>query len=251
MGLRWWSSLDALREAGIKAHCVVSNEFFDALPVHRVAWLDGRLKEIYVDWGERGFVERVGDPSDDALARWIVDGGIVPPEGWRGEICLRLMATVEVLSEIVGRGVMLSIDYGYETAEFFERHHAAGTLMAYYRHQWNEDLLERVGEQDLTSHVDFGALARLGRQAGLAPCFLTTQRDFLLELGLSDDVERWISREPTSGKRWQARLGLSELIRPDGLGRLKVLAQERGLPEADKMTGLTGRPTLSPPSGSS
>src|SRR6185437_8626056 len=125
MGLRWWSSLDALREAGIKAHCVVSNEFFDALPVHRVAWLDGRLKEIYVDWGERGFVERVGDPSDDALARWIVDGGIVPPEGWRGEICLRLMAIVEVLSEIVGRGVMLSIDYGYETADFFDPRHAA------------------------------------------------------------------------------------------------------------------------------
>lgn len=227
--LSWWRSLDVLREAGVKAHCVVSNEFFDALPVHRVAWLDGRLKEIFVDRGEQGFVERVGDPSDAALAKWILDGDIVPPDGWRGEICLRLMSAVAAIAAIVERGAVLSIDYGYETSELFDPRHAGGTLLAYFRHQWNEDLLERVGEQDLTSHVDFGALIRIGRSVGLEPCFLTTQRDFLLRLGLSEEVERWVAREPTAGKRWQARLSLSELIRPDGLGRLKVLAQARGL----------------------
>ena len=227
--LRWWRSLDNVRRAGVHPHCIVSNEFFDALPVHRVAWLNGGLKEIYVDRGERGFVERIGDPSDDALARWILDGGIVPSEGWRGEICLRLMSAVEAISAIVDRGVVLSIDYGYETAELFDPRHAGGTLLAYFRHQWNEDLLERVGEQDLTSHVDFGALTRFGRQTGLEPWLLTTQRDFLLKLGLSQEVERWVAREPTAGRRWQARLRLSELIRPDGLGRLKVLAQARGL----------------------
>ncbi|MGH2460645.1 MAG: SAM-dependent methyltransferase, partial [Chloroflexota bacterium] len=51
---RWWRSLDDLRQAGVRAHAVVSNEFFDALPVHRVVWLDGRLRESYVDWGEWG-----------------------------------------------------------------------------------------------------------------------------------------------------------------------------------------------------
>lgn len=235
--LRWWGSLDAVREAGIKAHCVVSNEFFDALPVHRVAWLDGRLREIYVDWGENWFVERLGDLSDEALGRWIIDGGIVPPEGWRGEICLRLAPTIETLAALVERGVILSIDYGYQTAELFDPARVGGTLLAYHRHQWNDELFERVGEQDLTSHVDFGALARLGRRWSLEPVFGTTQRNFLLRLGLADEVERRVASALTPGKRWQTRLNLSELVRPDGLGRLKVLAQARGLDRA-RLAGL-------------
>jgi SAM-dependent MidA family methyltransferase len=225
----WWGSLADLRRAGVRAHCVVSNEFFDALPVHRVAWVGGKLREIYVDWGETGFVERVDDPSNGALARWIADGEVVPPEGWRGEICLRLVPTFEAIAGLFDRGVVLTIDYGYETADLFQR--TEGTLVAYHRHQWNDDVLRRVGEQDLTSHVDFGAMVRIGRRYGFEPAFLTTQRDFLLRLGLADGVDHWIARESTPGQRWQARFALAELVRPDGLGRLKVLAQQRGLPK--------------------
>lgn len=225
--ITWWRDIAELRQAGVQVHCVLSNEFFDALPVHRVAWVGGRLREVFIDRGERGFAERLGEPSDAALARWIADGGVLPPEGWRGEICLRLVPVIEAIAGILDRGLMLTIDYGDETADRFQK--LNGTLLAYYRHQWTDDVLRRVGEQDLTSHVDFGALLRVGRRYGLEPVFLTNQRDFLLRLGLVDESERLIAREPTVGRRWQARFALAELVRPDGLGRLKVLVQRRGL----------------------
>ncbi len=223
----WWRDLADLGRAGVRAHCILSNEFFDALPVHRVAWIGGRLCEVYVDRGRHGFVERLDAPSDAALERWIADSGSIPPEGWRGEICLRLTSIVEAIARILDRGFVLTMDYGDETAELFRE--VDGTLVAYHRHHWTDDVLRRVGEQDLTSHVDFGALVRLGRQFGLEPVFLTTQRDFLLGLGLAEEAEPLVACEPTDGRRWQARFALAELVRPDGLGRLKVLVQRRAL----------------------
>lgn len=225
--LTWWPSLADLRRAGVRAHCVLSNEFFDALPVHRVAWIGGVLRELYVDWSGRGFVERVGDPSDEALSQWIEERGAARPEGWRGEVCLRLEPVLAAVSGLIDRGSVLTLDYGSTTADGDAAERADGTLLAYHRHQWSDDIFRRVGQQDLTSHVDFGAMVRLGRRVGLEPVFLTTQRDFLLRLGLADETERWISREATAGRRWQARWALAELIRSAGLGRLKVLVQQR------------------------
>lgn len=227
-GISWWRSLDDLVAAGVRAHAVISNEFFDALPVHRVAWIGGRLREIFVDWSGRGFVERLGEPSDPALIEWISASGIVPPEGWRGEICLRLRQIWWSFAALIWSGVVLSIDYGDDTASLLGARWYDGTLLAYHRHHWNDELLSRIGEQDLTSQVDFGALVRLGREHGFQPVFRTTQRAFLQRLQRPGDVVRWIASAPSEARRWEAQLALAELMRPDGLGRLTVLLQQRG-----------------------
>lgn len=225
-----WGSLDAFAQAGIQVHCVLANEFFDALPVHRVAWVGGELREVYVGWGRHGFVEHFAEPSCPDLARWIEERGGVPPEGWQGEICLRLAPTLERIAAVIKRGAVLTIDYGYLADEAYDPHRVAGTLLAYHRHRWSDDLYRRIGQQDLTCHVDFGALVRLGRRFGLEPVLLTTQREFLLGLGLAAEAERWLSRESTAAGRWQARFQLAELVSSNGLGRLRVLLQQRGLP---------------------
>jgi SAM-dependent MidA family methyltransferase len=226
--IHWWSSLAALRQSGAKVSCIVSNEFFDALPVHRVAWLGGRLREVYVDWGRAGIFERLGEPSHPALVDWLADRG-APAEGWRGEICLRLEPTLRELASLLDRGLVLTIDYGRGPGDDASRPFAEESVVAYHRQQWSDELYQRVGDQDLTSHVDFDALLRLGRQLGLEPAGALTQRDFLLSRGLADNSECWAAREPTAGRQWQARLALAELIRPAGLGRLKVVAQRKGI----------------------
>ena len=42
-----------------------------------------------------------------------------------------------------------------------------GTFLCYYSQTTSEDAYERVGEQDMTAHVDFTALAQANRVAGL------------------------------------------------------------------------------------
>lgn len=228
--IRRWDNLAEISESGLLAHCVISNEFFDAVPVHRVTWLNGRLREILVDWGVRGFVERYGPPTDPRLIDWIASFGSAPVEGWVGEICLRLPTIVEQIGRLIERGVVLTIDYGFETEYPGQFSPSGGTVVAYYRHQWNDDILARVGEQDLTSHVDFSALIRLGKAHGLIRAGLTNQRDFLLALDLATVAPRLTAQERTAAGRWQAHLSISELLRKDGLGRLKVLAQQKQVP---------------------
>lgn len=228
--IRRWDNLAQMSDSGLLAHCVISNEFFDAVPIHRVTWLNGQLQEIFVDWAHHAFVERYGPPSDPRLVDCVARFGSPPSEGWVGEICLRLPSIVEQIARLVERGVVLTIDYGIEAENPGQFSPSGGTIVAYHRHQWNDDILARVGEQDLTSHVDFSALIRLGKSHGLIPAGFTTQREFLLALDFANVAQRLTAREPTEASRWHAHFSISELLRMDGLGRLKVLAQQKQVP---------------------
>lgn len=223
--LVWWPSLAALRRTGERIHCVVSNEFFDALPVHRLARIAGELREVYVDWTDQGFSEKLLPISDSQLVEVLGERGVA--EGWRGEVMGILPDVLEELAGLVDTGVILTIDYGHGVADGRFGAPSGETLLAYHRHHWNDDLYHRVGLQDLTSHLDFAALLRLGRDFGLEPAGALTQRDFLLSRGIAAETERWVTREKTPGRQWQARFAIADLIRPDGLGRLKVAAQTK------------------------
>ncbi|HET9131833.1 MAG TPA: SAM-dependent methyltransferase, partial [Terriglobia bacterium] len=102
--------------------CVFSNEFFDALPVHRVTRRNGVLREIYVN---EAFVEVEGDPQPGVDAP-VGEGNLadisIDAREWIGRIAASLKA-----------GFHLVIDYGYLDREFYARPH--GTLMCYWRHQ--------------------------------------------------------------------------------------------------------------------
>jgi SAM-dependent MidA family methyltransferase len=179
----------------VKAHCVVSNEFFDALPVHRIYRVAGSFREIYVAWQERGFAEQLGPASGAALEALAVAGRPDPADGWRGEACAVLNPVVQAIARLVERGVVLTIDYGYGDDER-DLGTPGDSLVAYHRHQWTEDIFRRVGKQDLTSHVDFRAVLRLGRRSGLEPAGAVSQREFLLGRGLASDAEDWLNSGP-------------------------------------------------------
>ena len=107
--------------------------------------------------------------------------------------------------------------------------HPEGTLACYYRHTRNRDPLRRVGEQDITAHVNFSALAEAVREAGGEVTGYTTQGYFLAALGIGEAVE-WALRRAKSAREFeQARAQVEELVRPDGLGGFKVLVAHKGL----------------------
>jgi SAM-dependent MidA family methyltransferase len=222
-GVTVWPDLPTLAMLLRGAHAVISNEFFDALPVHRLARVGGALREIYVDWAESGFVERVGELSDARLAALVEHRAGVGTDGWRGEACSRLERNLDLVAGLLDRGVVLTIDYGYESDE--APGSSGETLVGYYRHQWTDDVYRRVGDQDLTSHLDVAAFLRIGQKVGLMPVKVATQREFLLGLGFAKAAERWAARQRSPGHQWQARFALTELIDPRGLGRLKVITQ--------------------------
>ena len=55
--------------------------------------------------------------------------------------------------------------------------------MCYWQHQAVEDPYTRIGEQDITSHVEFTSLIEHGKKFGLKPVLFTTQERYLMKIG--------------------------------------------------------------------
>lgn len=205
-----------------------SNELVDALPVHRLAVLDGRPQEVYVEYRDERFSE-VYRPLSNELTAYLREGGINLPDGYRAEINLDAVDWMTQVAQVMARGAVLTIDYGHTAEDLYGPDRKNGTFLCYYHQTTSEDAYDRVGEQDMTAHVDFTALAQTGQQAGLDVTGFTNQMSFLIGLGAEQLLE---SLQPESPEFYAA----IHLLRPDGMGRtFKVLIQHKGMakPELD------------------
>jgi SAM-dependent MidA family methyltransferase len=122
------------------------------------------------------------------------------------------------------RGYHVAIDYGYEDRVFYARPRV--TLMCYWQHQVWENPYVRIGEQDITAHVNFSDLIRAGAAAGLETVSLATQMDFLIQAGILQEIEALV---PVANAETIRRvMAIKKLILPDAMGqRFKVLIQHR------------------------
>ncbi|HET8626597.1 MAG TPA: SAM-dependent methyltransferase [Thermomicrobiales bacterium] len=219
------------------AGLILTNEFVDALPVHRVVCRDGAPLERYVAWDGGWFAEELGPPSTPRLAAALAAGGVRLAEGQSAEVNLAAGDWLAGAARRLSRGVILTIDYGYPTAELYDSIRQNGTFLCYYRHATADDPYARVGHQDMTAHVDFGALERAGAAAGLATLGLTTQAHFLTGLGLGELLVAGQTPDRALGDYLADRAAVLALIAPRGLGGFRVLAQARDLPPDTRLAG--------------
>ncbi|MBI5286118.1 MAG: SAM-dependent methyltransferase, partial [Deltaproteobacteria bacterium] len=232
----WHPSIDGLRK-GLYG-CIMSNEFFDALPVHVITKRGDRFFEVYVAWDGEGFVELLGEPSTPRLLEYLdaVDVSLV--DGQRVEVNLNALEFIERMGLKLDKGFVVTIDYGLMAKELYSPHRN-GSLMCYYRHTMGDNPYQRVGYQDVTTHVDFTGLARWGYKGGLEVTGLTNQLYFLLGLGVLNEFQPLedISLENLSLLKWNQ--DLKELIIPGGMGgTFKVLIQHKGV-ERPELLGLS------------
>ena len=243
--VRWAGELAEAASDGPITGCILSNELMDALPFHRVEARSGQLSEVYVALDARGgFVERLGEPSSVRVAGYL-DAYDIPwrdyGDGWRAEVCPLAEDWMRDAAALLGEGFALTIDYGASARRLYMRDRRHGTLMAYSQHHLSERPLARPGQQDLTAHVNFSALARVGAEAGLRVERYTTQAALLRRLGAPEQAEELAARlfpyadSERQTDRGQAdylrratlRNALATLLDPHGLGGFRVLLQRR------------------------
>ncbi len=148
----WHDDLASLPGASL---LVIANEFLDALPVRQ-----------FVDGVERKVVVAAAGLAFDR------DGEVIELSPARSEAVSALAKRL-----VEHGGAALIMDYGHE-------HSALGdTLQAVRRHKF-APLLHNPGEQDLTAHVDFEALAKAATEAGASVTRLVTQGDWLEHVGI-------------------------------------------------------------------
>ncbi len=225
--------------------CFLSNELVDAFPVHQVIFDCGILKEIYVTQDQGRLKEQRGELSDSRIASYFRSNDVVLQEGQRAEVNLRALDWIEKVAWCLKKGVVLTVDYGYPAKELYAPYRKEGTLLCYHQHRTSENPYEKLGEQDITSHINFSSLIQKGEEVGLHLTGLVPQYQFLLALGLLEEMES-LSGGMTEVDALRMRLSLKHLIEPEmGMGEVfKVLIQHKGIepPQLDGLRALSSIP---------
>jgi len=208
---------DRLEDVPDAPSLIIANEFFDALPVRQIQKQAGRWHERVVGLGEADVLTfgLTAEPVPDALvpvwASGAEDGAIA-----------ELSPAREAAAKEIGRritqhiGAALIIDYGHT-------HSGTGdTLQAIARQQF-ADVLARPGEADITSHVDFEALAGAVGTQGAKVYGPVTQGEFLVKMGLRER-EEMLRKRADARARIRLSKGAQRLVAGNQMGQLfKVL----------------------------
>ncbi len=222
--LTWFAGIE---EVAPLRGLVVANELLDAQPVHRLRWSGGAWEELFVGLtGER--FHDVARPTDDAALLEPL-AGIAPREGQVVEVCAGLAALVGAIAAAVEEGLVLFFDYGDRRERLYAPWRGQGTLMSFHRHVPGDDPYVRVGEQDLTCHVDIDAVAAAARRAGLAAYPPRSQAEWLAAMGataLSPVAEAGSGADLDA--HLERRRAAQLLSDPGGLGRIQALAFAKG-----------------------
>ncbi len=239
------SGRDESRPYGMLPSVILSNELVDAFPVHVVEKHGDRLYEIFVTLQSERLVEILKEPDDSTFEEYL-DRYAVPwrsySDRWRAEINLDALRWMERTASLLRRGFLLTIDYGEKAKALYTGERREGTLLCYYQHSANDRPLARPGQQDITAHVNFSALIEEGRRHGLRLKTFTTQRAWLQEMGITEELERLRLRDYSASVtqrasdegqiallRWYSlRQGASILMDAAGMGNFKVLVMEKG-----------------------
>jgi SAM-dependent MidA family methyltransferase len=224
--------------ANISAGCILSNEMFDAMPVHRVIQ-KGKLHEINVGCTEEIFADQISNVLSPGISEYFECQEIKLVEGQHAEVNLAACKWISDAARRLNRGYLLTIDYGYPARELYNPRRMQGTLLAYRDHKVSENYYAAPGEQDLTAHVNFTALEIWGKDAGLETLGLVPQSRFLVSLGRKNEFADLYDAGQSETDRVRARLQLSSLIHPEGMGEtFQVFIQQKGIKSNAPLIGL-------------
>ena len=208
---------------------MLANEVVDAMPVHALAWTRAGILErgVCANEGQLAWSDR---PADGLILSHLknLEIEIPPSERYESEIALFARAWMRSLGRFLERGAILVIDYGFPAREYFHPQRSMGTLACHYRHHVHGDPFYLPGLQDITAHVDFGALARAAADAGLEVLGYAHQAQFLVNCGITELLAQ---ENPADAKRYlPAASAAQKLLSPSEMGELfKVLAVGRGI----------------------
>ena len=203
--------------------CFLSNEFVDSLSVHQVIVEDNCLKEIYVTTTDGVLCEKIDELSNPELENYFKELNINLKDGQRAEVNLKALDWVENISCHLNRGFVITIDYGHLAEELYSEERCRGTLMCYFEHTTSENPYERVGNQDITSHVNFSSIIEAGIKSGLSTTGFVRQSNFLIALGI-------LNKMNDAKGDFSKLLTMKNLFMPGGMGDMfKVLIQHKGV----------------------
>ena len=215
---------------------VFANEFFDALPVEVLS----PQGQLHIS-GKNGRLFETWHPASAEALEFLDRYSIHPDAAERIEAPLIAQRYISQIAAALTCGVIIAIDYGYTRHEQLAGRHR-GTITAYRQHSVSANPYEAPGEQDVTAHVNFTALAAAAEEQRMHVQPLLTQSQFLMGIGEHNQFADAFEGCRLPQERAKVALQLKHLVTPAGMGEtFHVLIASKGInPEqVAELSGLT------------
>lgn len=212
----------------IKAGIVFSNELLDAFPVHRLIQTDDGLAEFYVAIENERFVWTTGPLSTPRLAEFCREYSLV--SGQVIEINLEIESWLSIVATKLETGYLITVDYGAESRDLYDATlRPRGTLRAFSRHSFVDDVLAQPGDYDITASVNWTQVQSAGARLGFTTVEFAPQDRFLIDAGLLQELERAMNSAASEADKLTLSTGARDMILPGGMGSsFQVLVQKKG-----------------------
>lgn len=225
--VHWLDTLPVTSFQGV----IIANEVLDAMPVECFRINDRVVEQMRVVAGNDQLQPAYAKAGNDMIeqVRSIEQRrGSAFNDGYCSEYNPAMTAWLASLYNVLDKGLVLLIDYGYPAQEYYLDERDSGTMVCHYRHRAHADPLWHPGLQDITAFVDFSALAYASDDAGFDIGGYTSQAMFLLGCGLADLHRELVNDDP--GQQLILAQQIKTLTLPSEMGeRFKVMALSKNI----------------------
>ena len=205
--------VESIKKIGPYPTLYLANEFFDAIPIkqffkRKEGWFE-RFVELK-NTEKAKFKEKKTDIKklEKSLNYEISKNQNVI------EFSPETFKYLKTICEIIQKndGGMLIIDYGYLNSKMYE------TLQAVNNHKYS-DILENIGDSDITYNINFSAFQRFTKQFGNLNSIITNQKKFLTSMGILQRAEI-VSKNILFSKKTDLFYRIRRLIDEKQMGEL-------------------------------
>ena len=208
--IKW---IDDLKELNSGYNIFIANEFFDALPIKQFFKIKNKWKERFVELNINNNNNFTNLSSDIKKIEKKLQFKISKNQTIIEYSPLAFKYLKKISKTINNKkGALLIIDYGYIEEKM------KNTLMAIKKHNIT-NVLDQIGSSDITYHLNFKILEKIIKNFKVKCQGITTQRKFLINLGIEQRAEI-ISKNLTFSKKANIYYRLNRLINEKQMGNL-------------------------------
>tara|TARA_A100001011_G_scaffold391425_1_gene476872 strand:+ start:3438 stop:4484 length:1047 start_codon:yes stop_codon:yes gene_type:complete len=208
--ITWTPEIKKIRKAPT---IFIANEFFDSIPIKQFIKKKNLWFEKYVKIKKNKNGVFFNKKFNMKKFEKKINYNISKNQDFI-EYSLQGLKYLKNISKFIKRnnGGILIIDYGYLEKKM------KNTLRAISNHQYS-NILDNIGKSDITHTINFYLYKKLTQQLGGVDSIITTQRDFLLKMGIEKRAEV-ITKNQNFSKKADIYYRLKKLIDENEMGRI-------------------------------
>ena len=208
--VKWISKINKLKKI---PSIFIANEFFDALAIKQFRKKNGLWFEKFVNFQPTNkpffFEKKVNMKKIEKKINLKISDNQNFIE--YSELGLDYLRNITKIIK-KNTGGLLLIDYGYNEKKM------KNTLQAISDHKFAK-ILENIGNADITHNINFDFFRRIIKKIGGLQSNLTTQKEFLLQMGINERAEI-ISKNQSFLKKTDIYFRLKRLVDEKYMGKL-------------------------------